>query len=105
MNSSFSKSSQNSPHPPIYWQWIVLSLFVVGAWAFAVAHAPPTWQRPGPTAIWLAIFGGAMVGGIAVINRVQNRRLVFLVTFVLVGLGVAGMTTERYRLYVKGLEK
>lgn len=105
LNSASSKSPPGSPRPPTYWQWIALSVLLVGAWAFAVAHAPPAWQRPGPTAFWLAIFSGVVVGGIGVINRVQNRRLVFFVSFALVALAVIGMTAERYRLYVKGLEK
>lgn len=105
LNSASVSSPPSSPRPPSYWQWIALCVLLVAAWAFAVAHAPPTWQRPGPTAFWMAIFSGVLVGGIGVINRVQSRRLIFVVAFVLVALAIAGMTAERYRLYVKGLEK
>ncbi len=71
--------------------------------AFAVAHAPPGWQRPGPTAFWFAVAAGIVIGGTAVVNRVRSRRLVFLVAFAMISLAIAGMTGERYRLYEKSL--
>jgi hypothetical protein len=72
--------------------------------AFAVAHAPPGWQRPGPTALWFSVAGGLVVGGIAVVHRVTRRWLVFLVAFLIIALSIGGMTGERYRLYVKSLK-
>jgi hypothetical protein len=72
--------------------------------AFAVAHAPPGWQRPGPTALWFAVVAGIVVGGIAVVNRVQRKGLMFLVAFLLISSAIAGMTGERYRLYEKSLK-
>lgn len=102
-------SSPNNPHPttpisqPTIWQWVTLSFGLVGAMAFAMAHAPPGWQRPGPTAFWFAVVSGVVVGGIAVVNCVRSRRLVFLVAFLVISAAIAGMTAERYRIYDKWL--
>lgn len=99
-------SSPTNPPPtiaPAPWQWVVLSLGLVGVMAFAVAHAPPGWQRPGPTALWFAVAGGIIMGGIAVVHRITSRRLVFIVAFPVIAASIAGMTGERYRLYVNSL--
>jgi hypothetical protein len=100
-----NSSPANSPSttaPPL-WQWVVLSIVLVGLMAFAVAHAPPGWQRPGPTALWFAAASGVAVGAIAVVHRIKSRRLVFLVAFFVIAIATAGMTGERYRLYVNSL--
>jgi hypothetical protein len=89
---------------PAIWQWIVLCVGLVGVMAFATAHAPPAWQRPGPTAFWFAVLGGVVVGGIAAVHRIQNRWLVALVGFLIIAAAILGMTGERYRLYVQSLK-
>lgn len=101
---SSSPSDQKSAFDPVVWQWVVLSVGLVGAMAFAVAHAPPSWQRPGPTALWFSVAGGVVVGFIAIANRIKSRRLVFLVGFFVIAISIAGMTGERYRIYVKSLK-
>ena len=101
-HDSHNSTAATTP-PPAVWQWLVLSLILIGAMSFLTAHAPPAWQRPGPTALWLAIVSGVLVGGIAVVNRIDNRRLVFSAAFVLIVLAIAGMTLERHRLYVNSL--
>lgn len=102
--SSAAPLNQESANDPVVWQWVVLSVGLVSAFAFAVAHAPPGWQRPGPTALWFSVAGGIVVGGIAVIHRIQKRWLVFVVAFLAIATSIAGMTAERYRLYVKSLK-
>jgi hypothetical protein len=82
-----------------------LSFVLVGAMGFALAHAPPGWQRPGPTALWFAVASGIAVGGIAVVNQVRRSGLVFAVGFLVIFLAIAGMTGERYRLYEKSLRE
>jgi hypothetical protein len=101
---SSSPSDEKPAFDPVVWQWVVLSFGLVGTMAFAVAHAPPSWQRPGPTALWFSLVGGIVVGFIAVTNRIQGRWLVFLVGFLVIAVCIAGMTGERYRLYVKSLK-
>ncbi len=93
------------PLGPTIWQWVILSVLLVGTMGLALAHAPPGWQRPGPTALLFAVAGGVFIGGIAVVNRIKSRRLVFAVAFAVIAVSIAGMTAERYRLYVKSLEE
>jgi hypothetical protein len=101
---SSSPSQLKAARGPFIWQWIVLSVGLVGAMGFAVAHAPPSWQRPGPTALWFSVAGGLAVGGIAVVNRIVSLWLVFLVGFLVIGAAITGMTGERYRVYVNSLK-
>jgi len=101
--SDKSPASSASQQPTV-WHWLLLSLIFVAGIAFAAAHAPRSWQRPGPTALWLAVISGVFVGGIAAVNRVQSRKLVGGTAFVLIALAIAGMTAERYRLYVNALK-
>lgn len=101
---SSSPGEQQSAFDPAVWQWIALSVGLVGAMAFAVAHAPPGWQRPGPTALWFSVAGGLAVGFLGVANQIKSRWLVFLVGFLVIAISIAGMTGERYRLYVKSLK-
>ncbi len=99
------QTPQASPPRPTIWQWVILSVLLVGAMGLALAHAPPSWQRPGPTALLFAVAGGVFIGGIAVVNQIKSRRLVCSVAFAVIVLSIAGMTAERYRLYVKSLKE
>ncbi len=101
---SSSPTNQPSTFAPTVWQWVLLCVGLVGAMGFAVAHAPPGWQRPGPTALWFSVAGGIVVGGIALANRITSRGLVFLVGFLVIAASIAGMTGERYRVYVAALK-
>ena len=101
---SSSPPDQQQAYAPTVWQWVLLCVGLVGAMGFAVAHAPPGWQRPGPTALWFSVAGGIVVGGIAVANRITSRWLVFLVAFLVIAASIAGMTGERYRVYVAALK-
>ena len=73
---------------------MILSVLLVGAMGLALAHAPPSWQRPGPTALLFAVAGGVFIGGIAVVNRIKSRRLVFPVAFAVIALAIVGMTAR-----------
>lgn len=71
--------------------------------ALGLAHAPPSWHRPGPTALWFSLISGIVVGGIAIVQRIRRGGLVFALAFVLTALALAGMMGERYRMYDESL--
>ncbi len=83
----------------------MLSVLLIGAIALGFSHAPAAWHRPGPSALLFAVFSGVFIGGMAVVNRVDNLWLLFVVAFAVVALSLAGMTLERHRLHVKSLAK